>query len=433
MGNVRHNDSLKDSGAEWIGLIPQEWGISKIGSLYALRNQKVSDKDYPPLSVTMNGVVPQLATAAKTDDGDNRKLVRVGDFAINSRSDRRGSCGISQYDGSVSLINTILTPRGKMHPGYYNWLFHTTSFADEFYKWGHGIVDDLWTTRWQEMKRILVPVPPYKTQNQIALFLEEHCSRINAVISEAKTSIEEYKSWKASLIFEAVTKGLDPDVEMKDSGVEWIGEIPNSWDVLKLKYVIAFIESGVSVNASQSAAEEGKIGVLKTSSVSKYSFRPEENKEVNLDELGRVSCPVRANTIIVSRMNTPELVGACGYVEQDYPNLFLPDRLWQVHFLNSVVVKYIWYYLSSNYIRNYYSSLSSGTSSSMQNISKGQFENARLLLPPPEVQRNIVEFLDKKCATLDSLAAEKESLIADLEAYKKSLIFEVVTGKRRVV
>lgn len=433
MGNVRHNDSLKDSGAEWIGLIPQEWGISKIGSLYALRNQKVSDKDYPPLSVTMNGVVPQLATAAKTDDGDNRKLVRVGDFAINSRSDRRGSCGISQYDGSVSLINTILTPRGKMHPGYYNWLFHTTSFADEFYKWGHGIVDDLWTTRWQEMKRILVPVPPYKTQNQIALFLEEHCSRINAVISEAKTSIEEYKSWKASLIFEAVTKGLDPDVEMKDSGVEWIGEIPNSWDVLKLKYVIAFIESGVSVNASQSAAEEGKIGVLKTSSVSKYSFRPEENKEVNLDELDRVSCPVMENTIIVSRMNTPELVGACGYVEHDYPNLFLPDRLWQVHFCDSVVAKYIWYYLSSNYIRNYYSSLSSGTSSSMQNISKGQFENARLLLPPPEVQRNIVEFLDKKCATLDSLAAEKESLIADLEAYKKSLIFEVVTGKRRVV
>ena len=124
-----------------------------------------------------------------------------------------------------------------------------------------------------------------------------------------------------------MTKGLDPDVEMKDSGIKWIGDIPHSWDVLRLKYVIAFIESGVSVNASQSPAGEGKIGVLKTSSVSKYSFRPEENKEVNLDELGRVSCPVRANTIIVSRMNTPELVGACGYVEQDYPNLFLPDRL----------------------------------------------------------------------------------------------------------
>lgn len=177
-----------------------------------------------------------------------------------------------------------------------------------------------------------LPVPPFNEQYVIASYLDGKVAYIDSIINEVKASIDEYKQWKASIIYEAVTKGLDPNAEMKDSGVEWIGDIPNSWDVLKLKYVIAFIESGVSVNASQSAAGEGKIGVLKTSSVSKYSFRPEENKEVNLDELGRVSCPVRANTIIVSRMNTPELVGACGYVEQDYPNLFLPDRLWQVHF-----------------------------------------------------------------------------------------------------
>ena len=108
---------MRDSGQTWIGMIPEDWNLSRIGSLYTLRNEKVSDKDYPPLSVTMKGVVPQLETAAKTDDGDNRKLVRIGDFAINSRSDRRGSCGISIYDGSVSLINTVLTPRGKMNPG----------------------------------------------------------------------------------------------------------------------------------------------------------------------------------------------------------------------------------------------------------------------------------------------------------------------------
>ena len=376
--------------------------------------------------------MPQLETAAKTDNGDNRKLVRVGDFAINSRSDRRGSCGISPFDGSVSLINTVLTPRENMHPGYYNWLFHTTLFADEFYKWGHGIVDDLWTTRWSEMKRILVTVPAYDEQSTIAAYLDNQCAKIDEIIAEAQASIEDYKQWKAAIIYEAVTKGLDPNVKMKDSGVEWIGKIPNNWGVLRLKYVITFIESGVSVNASQSAAENGKIGVLKTSSVSKYCFDPEENKEVNLDELDRVSCPVMENTIIVSRMNTPELVGACGYVEHDYPNLFLPDRLWQVHFCDSVVAKYIWYYLSSNYIRNYYSSLSSGTSSSMQNISKGQFENAQLILPPPEMQSNIVAFLDKKCSALDDLINEKKSLIADLESYKKSLIYEVVTGKKRV-
>ena len=150
---------MKYSGAPWIGEIPKGWNIDTIGNLYTLRTEKVSDKDYAPLSVTKMGIVPQLETAAKTDDGDNRKLVKVGDFAINSRSDRRGSCGISAYDGSVSLINLVLTPRGQMNPRFYNWLFHSELFADEFYKWGHGIVDDLWTTRWQEMKRITIVAP----------------------------------------------------------------------------------------------------------------------------------------------------------------------------------------------------------------------------------------------------------------------------------
>ena len=132
------NIAIDDSKIPWLGVIPKTWSLTTISAFYELRNEKVSDKDYPPLSVTMNGIVPRLDSAAKTDNGDNRKLVRKGDFAINSRSDRRGSCGISEYDGSVSLINTVLKPKGKMHPGYYNWLFHTVPFADEFYKWGHG-------------------------------------------------------------------------------------------------------------------------------------------------------------------------------------------------------------------------------------------------------------------------------------------------------
>lgn len=159
---------MKDSGISWVGEIPTNWTIRRIGGLYSLRNQKVSDKDYEPLSVTMKGALPQLETAAKTNDGDNRKLVRKGDFAINSRSDRRGSCGIADRDGSVSLINTILKPRNQMNARYYNWLFHTPMFADEFYKWGHGIVDDLWSTNWEEMKKIQIPVPSCAEQQKIA-------------------------------------------------------------------------------------------------------------------------------------------------------------------------------------------------------------------------------------------------------------------------
>lgn len=246
MTTAKGYTEMKDSRADWIGKIPATWDVSKIGTLYTQRNEKVSDKDYPPLSVTMKGILPQLATAAKTDDGDNRKLVRVGDFAINSRSDRRGSCGISPYDGSVSLINTILVSRKKMHPGYYDWLFHTTLFADEFYKWGHGIVDDLWTTRWQEMKRILVPVPPYETQSAIAAYLDTQCAKIDEIIAQAKASIEDYKQWKASIIYEAVTKGLNPNVEMKDSGIEWVGNVPAHWRVTKIKNFVS-LRSGITL------------------------------------------------------------------------------------------------------------------------------------------------------------------------------------------
>ena len=196
---------MKNSGAEWIGRVPNNWNLGRIGGFYSLRNEKVSDKDYPPLSVTMKGILPQLETAAKTNDGDNRKLVRKGDFAINSRSDRRGSCGISKYDGSVSLINTVLTPRGKMSAAYYDWVFHCTRFSDEFYRQGHGIVDDLWTTGWQEMKKIIIPVPPFLEQNEIADYLSSKCSDIDSVISQKNQQLETLSNYKKILIYEYVT------------------------------------------------------------------------------------------------------------------------------------------------------------------------------------------------------------------------------------
>ena len=196
---------MKDSGIPWVGNIPKHWKVGRIGGLYELRNQKVSDKDFMPLSVTMKGILPQLETAAKTNDGDNRKLVRMGDFAINSRSDRRGSCGISDYDGSVSLINTILKPRNRMNAKYYNWLFHTPMFADEFYKWGHGIVDDLWTTNWSEMKRIFIPLPPLDEQQEIADYLDNKCAEIEQIIADKKSQIETLDGYKKSLIYEYVT------------------------------------------------------------------------------------------------------------------------------------------------------------------------------------------------------------------------------------
>ena len=235
---------MKESGQAWIGNIPLHWGIGRIGGLYSLRNQKVNDRDYPPLSVTNKGIVPQLETAAKSNAHDDRKLVKVGDFAINSRSDRRGSCGISPYEGSVSLINTILKPTTEMCPEYYDWLFHTIQFGDEFYKWGHGIVDDLWTTGWQDMKKIVIPIPPIDEQKKIANFLYNRCSKIDVLLSDVQYQIEMLEQYKRSVTTESVTKGLFC-TEMKDSGVQWIGDMPAHWECNRGKYILKYIQKPV--------------------------------------------------------------------------------------------------------------------------------------------------------------------------------------------
>lgn len=175
--------SYKPTGVSWIPYIPTGWNMVKINDLFIERREKVSDKDYAPLSVTKFGVLPQLETAVKTKDGENRKKVCAGDFVINSRSDRRGSSGISPLDGSVSLINIVLQPR-KGTSYYFHYLLRSHTFIEEFYRNGRGIVADLWTTRYSEMKNILVPVPSYEEQLAIVEYLNWKSAAFNHIIPE---------------------------------------------------------------------------------------------------------------------------------------------------------------------------------------------------------------------------------------------------------
>lgn len=420
------NRNRKDSGIPWIGMIPSDWSSDMIGNLYTLRNEKVSDKDYPPLSVGKMGVVPQLETAAKTDDGDNRKLVRVGDFAINSRSDRRGSCGISNYDGSVSLINTILTPRGEMNPKYFNWFFHTEQFADEFYKWGHGIVDDLWTTRWQEMKRITISVPPLPIQQRIADFLDRKCAEIDELAALQETMIAELKRYKQSVITEAVTKGLDPDVPMKDSGVEWIGEIPEGWETGKVSRYYS-VRLGKMLQPNQITDEDTYEYYFCAANVGQNAIKYTPLKQMWFSEIEKKQYDVRKGDLLVVEGGD---VASCDIVNRNVTNLYFQNALHRVRPVRNNDIRILRYLLMTAKAVGHIDLICN--KATIPHFTKEKFENILIPLPPPTEQRTIADYLDRKCAEIDELIAIKQQKIEALKEYKKSVIFEYVTGKKEI-
>ena len=415
-------DTYKDSGIAWIGEIPGEWEVKRLGNFYNQRNEKVSDKDFAPLSVTMKGIVPQLETAAKTNDGDNRKLVRKGDFAINSRSDRRGSCGISNYDGSVSLINTVLCPKGEMDAGYYNWLFHTSMFADEYYKWGHGIVDDLWTTRWSEMKNIEVVNPPLSAQQSISSFLDTKCGEIDSLISIQEEMISELLAYKQSVITEAVTKGLDKKAKMKNSGVEWIGDIPEEWEVRRIKNICImgptddYSHPYESVGyAPMNTIRYGNInaGIIEKSKLSSGLTYFADNDIV----MAKVTpCFENGNIAIAKNLHN-----GCAYGSSE---LF-------VFRATNILTEFLFYLLQNEKFKGLCCSTMTGTGG-LKRVSPSFVYNSFIPLPPHPVQQAIATYLDEKTSQIDSLIALKQSKIESLKEYKKSIIYEYVTGKKRV-
>ena len=196
---------MKATNIPWIKEIPEHWDMSKISSHFRQRNEKVSDKDYPALSVSKQGVTPQLDNVALSNaEGTSRKLVKVGDYAVNSRSDRKGSCGVSKYEGSVSLITIVLEPF-NIDGEYVHYLFRSNPWVEEFYRNGRGIVADLWTTNYQMMKSMYMPVPPLSEQRSIVSYLDVKCSKIDKLIANITKEIDCIKEYKQRLISDVVT------------------------------------------------------------------------------------------------------------------------------------------------------------------------------------------------------------------------------------
>jgi type I restriction enzyme S subunit len=368
----------------------------------------------------MQGVLPRLETVAKTDDGDNRKLVMKGDFAINSRSDRRGSCGVSERDGSVSLINTVLRPAHRFSSDYLNFLCKTEAFADEFYRVGHGIVADLWTTGWNDMKKTYVPVPDYNVQTRIASYLNSKCSSIDSIIADAKATIEDYRLLGQSIITRVVTKGLDPQVPMKKGGVEWAGVCPQSWRMNLLFQLCEEVKSKNAGMRSQNLLSLSHGRIVEKDINTSDGLLPESFEGYNC---------VRSGDIVLrlTDLQNDHTSLRVGQVQEDG---IITSAYTTLRPRNVRLSRFIYYALHAFDLNKGFYGMGSGV---RQGLNYDEVKTHKIALPGTIQEMDaITRFLDNESKEIDSIISEQQSLIDDLVAAKKSLIYECVTGKRKV-
>lgn len=415
MNNSKAYPKYKDSGVEWLGEIPTSWELRRLGSYFKERRSKVSDKDFAPLSVTKQGILPQLASAAKTNDGDNRKLVRDGDFVINSRSDRKGSSGVALEDGSVSLINIVMEPQ-NVYPPFCNYLLKGNAFIEEFYRNGHGIVADLWTTRYDEMKNIKIGMPSEDEQTAIADFLDEKVGKVDEAIAQKEHLIELLNERKQIIIQNAVTKGLNPNAPMKDSGIEWIGQIPEHWEVKRAKFLFS---------ESDARSLEGNEELLSVSHMTGVTPRSEKNVNMFLaeDYSGSKICKQGdlVFNIMWAWMGALGVSPTHGIVSPAYGVFSQKNETFHPVYLE-------WLLKSLKYLE-YYNKVSTGLHSSRLRFYPHMFFNMFMGYPAFTEQQEIVSQVQSQSLKIENVITQAEQSIEKLKEYKATLINSAVTGK----
>lgn len=424
----------KDSGVQWLGQVPEHWEVTRTKHVIQFTTGwtpptgNSSAYEGENLWANISDLAPEIIH-------DTAK--RISDEAVEISSIKPSPKGSLLFSFKLSIGQVSFVGRDMFTNEAIATFLPSASLNLRFayYAFPKFLVqnasENIYGARLlnQELIRSATfPLPTLAEQTAIAQFLDAETAKIDALIEEQRRLIELLKEKRQAVISHAVTKGLDPNVPLKDSGIEWLGQVPKHWEVKPLKRLIRLIESGTSVNATDQPAEGRQTAVLKTSCVYTGRFRPSENKVVVPEEIERVSCPLRLGALIVSRMNTPELVGAAGHVVNAPPNIFLPDRLWQVTFIQTEVA-FIHYWTLTRTYRDQVQCACAGTSSSMQNLAQDQFGAFVLVVPPASEQLAIANFLDAETAKIDTLTAEAERAIELLGERRSTLISAAVTGQ----
>lgn len=418
---------MKDSGIRWIGQIPSNWNIVRVKDAFIRKKAKAKQDDPIVLSLARSGVKVRDISNNEGQLAENYtdyNPVTVDDLLLNPMDLISGdNCNISRVEGVISPAYVNLRYKDGVNPEFYNFYFKYQYWCKAFFAHGKGVsFENRWTLNSDTLERFPIVLPPIEEQNKIAAFLVKKCSEIDDLYSTIEHQIETLEEYKKSIITEAVTKGLDQDAEMKDSGIEWIGNIPKDWSTIRIGHAF-------SLRNERNSLPEDQVQLL-----SLYTgigvFPQGEHVTASGNHAQTVDGYkiVHKNDIVVNIILA--WMGAIGV--SDYDGVTSPAYDVYIPDLSKVVPHYFHYVFRTSGIAGECYKYGRGIMMMRWRTYSQEFKQICVPFPSLIKQQEIADYLDKKCAEIDSVIADKQQQIETLEQYKKSLIYEYVTGKKEV-
>lgn len=430
---------MKNSGIPWIGEIPSHWNTCSVKQI--MRNKSV--RGYPDEQVLSlyrdYGVVPKDSRDdnhnVTSEDTSAYKLVDFGDFVINKMKAWQGSMAVSGYRGIISPAYYICRFTTPVYKKYIHYLLRNETYKTEYMRLSTGMRVGQWDLNIDDFLHIPMVLPPIEEQQAIADFLDKKCSEIDGLISLQEKIIEELKAYKQSVITETVCKGLNPDVPMKDSGIEWIGQIPKGWTVCRIKNILVEGKDGIKIGPFGSALTnktdgDGEYKVYGQWNIVDKDFSAGKNFISSQTFRELLSYQIVTGDILISLMGT---VGKCTVIPDGIQDGIMDSHVIKIRLNNRIGSSFFEYIYDKDNSTFVYTQIQKEKKGSiMDGLNSSIVKNLFILLPPIEEQQAISDYLDKKCTEIDTLISLKQSKIEALKEYKKSIIYEYITGKKEV-
>ena len=418
----------KDSGIEWIGRIPKNWKVTEVKRI--MRNKSVRNQ---PSAMVLSlyrdyGIVPKDSRDdnfnVTSEDTTNYKVVGVGDFVINKMKAWQGSMAVSEFDGIISPAYYVCSfTDNNICRKFIHYLLRNESYKPEYMRLSTGLRIGQWDLGIDDFMKIPIVLPPFEEQERIATFLDKKCAEIDSLVELQEQMIAQLTDYKQSVITEAVTKGLNPEAELVSSGIDWIGDVPKGWDIKLLKWLL---RKPLQYGANESGVlyDESLPRYVRITDILNNNLR-EDLQKLSLTEEQANGYILENDDILFARSGGT--VGKAFIFKEEYGRCAFAGYLIRAQIATSCCSKFIYYYTQSQCYDEWKKQIF--IQATIQNIGADRYSTLDVPTPPLNEQRAIASYLDTKCHEIDTLISIKQQKIETLKEYKKSIIFEAVTGK----